>query len=165
MPYQYGMGLPPGIQLASPGKRIMARIIDWLIMLVVIVPIFVVIFALAGSTNTTNGGFESNLGFGGTILLSLAVEAVVVAYEISFTALKGATPGKMLMKVKVVREADGQLPGWGTATMRWLPQLVSVVCSLLSLALWIWAFVNLFANERRQTPFDLAAHTLVIDVG
>ena len=50
--------------------------------------------------------------------------------------------------------------------MRWVPNLVGLVPCLgpfLSLGLWIWALVNLFSNERRQTPFDLAAKTVVID--
>jgi hypothetical protein len=50
--------------------------------------------------------------------------------------------------------------------MRYVPnlvQLVPCVGGLLGLGLWIWALVNLFANPRRQTPFDLAAKTVVVD--
>ncbi len=89
-------------------------------------------------------------------------------YEIAFIAVKGQTPGKMLLKVRVVRETDGQIPGWGPATMRWVPTLVGLVpCvgSFLSLGLWIWALVNLFSHPKRQTPFDLAAKTVVITAG
>ena len=73
---------------------------------------------------------------------------------------------KMAMKVRVVRHSDGQIPGWGPAFMRWLPNLVGLVpCvgSLLSLGLMIWALVNLFSNPLRQTPFDLAAKTVVVN--
>ena len=82
-------------------------------------------------------------------------------------AAKGQTPGAMLVKVKVVRLSDGATPGAGPATMRWVPNLVGLIpClgPLLALGLWIWALVNLFSNPLRQTPFDLAAKTVVIDV-
>ena len=81
-----------------------------------------------------------------------------------FVALKGQTPGAMLVKVKVVRLSDGQTPGWGPAVLRWLPNLAGIACSLITLGLYIWGLVNLFSNERRQTPFDMAAKTVVIDV-
>ena len=90
-----------------------------------------------------------------------------IAYHVVMVALKGQTLGAMAVKVKVVRLSDGETPGWGPAILRWLPNAVGLVpyCgSCLSFGLMIWALVNLFNNERRQTPFDLAAKTVVIDV-
>ena len=107
--------------------------------------------------NTT--GFNASLGVGPTLLLSVGLMAIQALYHIAFVALKGQTPGAMVVKVRVVRLSDGQIPGWGPATMRYLPNAVGLIpcCvgSLLALGLWIWALVNLFSNERRQTPFQL----------
>ena len=167
-PYQYGYGIPTQGTLATPGKRILARIVDWLIMIVVIVPLYlVVIGASTGTSSSDSSGSSLGFGiaFGGLFVLLILVSVGQVLYEVGFIALKGATPGKMLLKVRVVRESDGQIPGWGPAFMRWLPTLVSLVpCvgGLLSLGLWIWALVNLFSNPKRQTPFDLAAKTVVV---
>ncbi len=173
-PYQYGSGLPGGANLAEPGKRIIGKIIDWVILTVIFIPVWIVIVAVGvGTTSTTTDqfgnttGVNSSFGLGGFFLLAIALSAIQVLYEVGFVALRGQTPGAMLMKVKVVRHADGQIPGWGPAFMRWLPNLVSLVpClgSFLSLGLWIWALVNLFNNPLRQTPFDLAAKTVVVDV-
>lgn len=161
-PYQYGVGLPHRADLAEPGTRIIARIIDWFIMLVVLIPLYLI---LIGSASSIDSGVGSGLFFGGSFLLMLAVTVGQVLYEVAFIAVKGQTPGKMLMKVKVVRDSDGQIPGWGPAFMRWVPNLVNLVpCfgGILGLGLIIWALVNLFSNPKRQTPFDLAAGTVVI---
>jgi uncharacterized RDD family membrane protein YckC len=157
------MGVPYQATLAEPGKRILARVVDWLIMAAVLIPLYLLLIgasAAGGSSDAANGLF-----FGGFFLFLLAATVGQVLYDVAFVAIKGQTPGKMLLKVKVVRDGDGQIPGWGPAFMRWLPNLVSLVpCigSFLSLGLIIWALVNLFSNPKRQTPFDLAAKTVVI---
>ena len=168
-PYQYGYGVPTRGTLATPGKRILARIVDWLIMVVVIVPLYLLVIGVSATSTTSESATFSagdGVALGGFFLMALLVTVGQVLYEVGFIAIKGATPGKMLLKVRVVRESDGQIPGWGPAFMRWVPTLVGLVpClgSFLSLGLWIWALVNLFSNPKRQTPFDLAAKTVVIE--
>ncbi len=165
-PYQYGVGAPRQTVLAQPGKRILGRILDWLIMMAVLLPFYFLLIG-ASSTTASSDGAPSGLFFGGFFAFMLVATVGQVMYEVAFVAVKGQTPGKMLMKVKVVRDADGQIPGWGPAFLRWAPNLVSLVpCvgSFLSLGLFIWSLVNLFSNPKRQTPFDLAAKTVVIAV-
>lgn len=162
-PYQYGTGVPSQVALAEPGKRIIARIIDWLIMAAVLVPMYFLLIGLGASSSGSDAA--SGLFVGGMFMFMILATLGQVAYEVAFIAIKGQTPGKMVMKVRVVRHSDGQIPGWGPAFMRWLPSLVGLVpCvgSLLSLGLMIWALVNLFSNPLRQTPFDLAAKTVVV---
>ena len=167
-PYQYGAGATGQFELAAPGKRILGRIIDWLIIAAVLVPVYILTVAVGATSSSSSDEFGASdgLALGGFFVFMLLATVGQVLYEVGFIAIKGATPGKMLMKVRVVREADGQLPGWGSAFLRWLPNLVGMVpCagSFLSLGLLIWALVNLFNNPKRQTPFDLAAKTVVID--
>lgn len=164
-PYQYGVGIPAQATLAEPGRRIVGRIIDGLIMAVVLVPLYLLL--VLGSTSAGDSGAANGIFFGGAFAFIIAATVGQVMYEVAFVAIKGQTPGKMVMKVKVVRESDGQIPGWGPAFMRWAPNLVSLVpClgSFLSLGLLIWSLVNLFSNPKRQTPYDLAAKTVVIAV-
>ncbi len=173
-PYQYGIGLPSSAVLASPGKRIGGYLIDVVILVVTIGLCWIPFFVLAASSSSTTVdeyGFTTNEMSGGAVaamLVALAITVVVpIAYHVVMVALKGQTLGAMAVKVKVVRLSDGETPGWGPAILRWLPNAVGLVpyCgSCLSFGLMIWALVNLFNNERRQTPFDLAAKTVVIDV-
>ncbi|UDY38105.1 RDD family protein [Dermatobacter hominis] len=155
--------------LASPGKRIGGFLIDFVIMVIINIPVAIVLFLVLAQTSTDSFGntYRADLGIGGQLLINLVSTLIWAAYHIGFVAVKGQTPGAMLVKVKVVRLADGQIPGGGPATLRVLPNFVGLIPCLgifLSIGLWIWALVNLFSNERRQTPFDLAAKTVVIDV-
>jgi len=160
--------------LASPGKRIGGYLIDVVILVVAIGLCWIPFFVLAASSSSTTYdeyGFANDELSGGAVaamLVALAITVVVpIAYHVVMVALKGQTLGAMAVKVKVVRLSDGETPGWGPAIMRWLPNAIGLVpyCGgCLSFGLMIWALVNLFNNERRQTPFDLAAKTVVIDV-
>jgi uncharacterized RDD family membrane protein YckC len=97
--------------------------------------------------------------------ISLAVSCV---YHVSFLRWRGATPGKMLLGLKVrLREAPGQLP-WGTIGLRWIGQngpsilgLLPYVGSLFGLypvidGLWpLW-------DSKRQALHDKIAKTNVV---
>jgi uncharacterized RDD family membrane protein YckC len=170
-PYQYGVGLPSNVALASPGKRIGGWLIDWVVLIVVLGVVWIIAaVVIAGSTTSQVNEFgfaEDEMSGGGVVAMLFAYGLTLVVpilYQIAFVALKGQTPGAMLVKVKIVRLSDGQTPGWGTSTLRWLPHLAGIACSLITIGLYIWGLVNLFNNDLRQTPFDLAAKTVVIDV-
>lgn len=76
-------------------------------------------------------------------------------YYTAFTALYGATPGKMALGLKVVR-TDERPVDWLTAFMR---EVVGKTLSTLPLGLgYLWAFFH----PRRQAWHDLIADTLVV---
>ncbi len=144
-----------------------------MILLIIAVPVYIVGIAAIGTSATTTtdsfGNTTTTAGAGGLGLffaLVIGVAVLQVLYHVGFVAVKGQTPGAMIVKVRVVRASDGQIPGWGPAFMRWVPNLVNFVpCvgGLLYLGLWIWALISLFTDTNRQTPFDKAAKTYVID--
>jgi uncharacterized RDD family membrane protein YckC len=77
------------------------------------------------------------------------------SYYVVFTALYGATPGKMLLGIRVVK-SDGSPVDWLTAFMR---EVVGKILSSLPLDLgFLWAFFH----PKRQTWHDLIANTLVV---
>lgn len=125
------------------------------------------IFGVSSETTTTTTNDEIDTAvFGGFILVLGILGILSILYEVGFIAIKGATPGKMLMKVQVVRLADGQVPGWGPSFMRWVLNLITIIPYLGSCVLLvanIWGLVNLFNHPMRQTPFDMIAKTVVID--
>ena len=91
---------------------------------------------------------------------------VVALYEIGFVTLKGATPGKMLFRFKVVQIADGQSPPPGSvAAMRYAPSLLSVVPFLGSILYLIVLGLSLYwltSDPDRQSIFDRAGKTFVV---
>ncbi|WP_243091205.1 RDD family protein [Thermus neutrinimicus] len=132
--------------IASPWRRLMASFLDGLIL----VALSFLLMTLAGVNplvQTTS--FTQDLLF--NWLPSWA-------YYVVFTALYGATPGKMALGLKVVR-TDGQPVDWLTAFMR---EVVGKTLSTLPLLLgYLWAFFH----PKHQAWHDLIADTLVVRPG
>lgn len=167
-------GAPPGYvpfgqqgsattaNLASPGQRIGARLIDWIIWIVVTVVIAIVFGASFVATGGDAAGAFSGLIAG----------ALVVAYEVGMVATRGATLGKMALGLKVVNE-DGSPPDLKVAAMRMILYIASIVIGLLPLlgglfglaliVVGIVSLVFLFTDDNRQAVWDKIANTLVVD--
>ena len=167
-------GVPAGVTIAGMGSRLGARVLDGILILIVYLilsAVFVSSLTRSDLTYSTdaNGNLVSSGGpsSGFVVLFFVAILLVVVitfAYEVVMIALKGATLGKMALGVKVVREADGQVPGWGPAALRWIipiaPSIIPFVGSLGTLVVFLSPF---FDNSGRQQGWhDKIAKTLVI---
>jgi uncharacterized RDD family membrane protein YckC len=81
---------------------------------------------------------------------------IVVAYFICFWGWRGQTPGKMVMRIGIVR-FDGNKIGWGGAVLRFLGYIISI---LLFLSGFFWVALD----TRRQGFHDKIADTFVITV-
>jgi uncharacterized RDD family membrane protein YckC len=89
--------------------------------------------------------------------LYLVAYLPIIFYTLAFESLlEGQTPGKRLMKIKVIK-IDGYQAGFGDYLMRWFMRLVD-----------IWLFFGLIGiitmanNKKRQRLGDIAAGTAVI---
>ena len=85
-------------------------------------------------------------------LISYLVPAVLV---IAFWNRKGATPGKMLIRARVVDAASGGAPRLGQLVVRYLGYFLSIMPFMLGL-LWV-AF-----DRRKQGWHDKLARTVVV---
>ena len=149
------------MNLASGGMRVAARLIDGLIMVVIFVPLWFLVFA---TTETGNGQVNTSVGFGGFIGLTLLALGVGFANEIVLVALKGGSAGKLILGLRVVK-ASGGPADWGTAFVRYSPNLVSVIpClgSILGFVLTITNLVLVFSDTNHQSVYDKVAKTYVI---
>ena len=146
-------------ELASPGKRLVARIID--VAIIVAVAVFL---AIAGIVTLGSSADDSAValfaGLGGIAMFFV----LFLVYEPTFIALKGQTLGKMAMRIMVVRADDGEVPGWGKAIGRWiLPGLLSVIPVVGGLLVLI-VYLSLLWDDRRQGWHDKMGTTVVINV-
>ncbi len=139
--------------LADPGQRLLARIIDGVLLAVAFFIVFFVLTFLAG-------GFEDE-GLGAAAALAILVPfAGVILYEVGLTATRGQTVGKMAMGIKVVDMATGREPGWGPSFVRWVIPVVMGFVPFLTLVDALW----LLWDTNRQCLHDKPAKTLVIRI-
>ena len=85
-------------------------------------------------------------------------------YQIGFIIWRGQTPGKIVLRMKVVDESTDAIPGLGTATVRWLIPAAAATVPLVGVVALGVIYGALLFNPRRQGIHDRAARTVVIDL-
>jgi uncharacterized RDD family membrane protein YckC len=162
-----GFGTPAGLVPADMGKRLLARIIDGVLVGIVYSVIFTLFFAGGAATvrvDPVTGELNSaGRGFLATLFLAMFILGVIgVLYEVVLIALRGATVGKQLMGIKVVQEGNGALPGWGPSALRWLiPFVGSFLCYIGGIVVYLSPFFD--STKRNQGWHDKVAKTLVVN--
>jgi uncharacterized RDD family membrane protein YckC len=166
-PQPYGTGGWSGMQapaavagaLASYGQRVGAFLIDGVINAVALAPGYLLL--LTGAAAAGDGG-----GAGGG-LAAIGALLLLVGWLFSIWNMgwrQGATGqsfGKGIMKIKLVRMADGQPPGGGLGLARLfirggLGAVTGGIYSLLTLLWPLW-------DEQRQSLDDKILSTLVVE--
>ena len=161
------LGTGGTVELASPGARLGARIIDIAIMVVAAIVIFFVIFAGAiglNSDDSTVTDEEAAAIVGGFVLAAAAFVIAGALYEVTMIALKGQTLGKMATSIRVVRADNGLLPGWGKSIGRWIIPAVLGFVPFVGWILSLLVYISLTWDRTRQGWHDKAAATLVVKV-
>jgi uncharacterized RDD family membrane protein YckC len=75
-------------------------------------------------------------------------------YDIYFIGSTGQTPGKKLMKLRVLGD-DGQRVGYKTATIRWLGEMVTIHSTFLL------GYLSIIIDARKKALHDKIAGTIV----
>ena len=148
---QTTLGTGEQVELASPGNRLLAHIIDMLILMVM-----GFLFGILDAISSLLLPYSEML----SLYLTLFPLVIGILYIVVLIALKGQTLGKMAMKVRVVQEDDGSIPGWGKSIIRWLVPsiLFIVICPGLI------CYLSIIWDKRKQGWHDKVANTLVIKV-
>jgi uncharacterized RDD family membrane protein YckC len=129
------LGMPP---LAHWGLRVGAAVIDGAISYV---PNRVVYYAL--------GRGHSGSLWGATVSLIIAL---ILWYAVGTT---GRTPGKRAVGIRLLREADGSVLGFGRAAGRWFLHILDAICCGIGYLWPLW-------DGKRQTFADKIAHSVVV---
>ena len=162
--------------LASPWRRLAARVIDYLIFL----PVFIVLLApvisdivddfdriadLPSDQQSREIEQTVNDAFDDRVLIAIAALGVsVFVYEVAMLAWRGATLGKLAVGIRVIplRERARTSLSLGTATLRTgLPSLVGLIPYIGPLGQAIDALWCLW-DPRRQCLHDKVASTVVV---
>ena len=142
---QYQRAQSPGpvrvsfVQGVGVGPRLLATIVD-----------AIIIGVVAGIIGLFIGTYIGDYATGVEVLIALA-------YYMILEAIYGATLGKKLFHLRVVR-IDGRAPiGWNEAFLRTVMRVVDVLPFF-----YIVGAISIWATMRNQRLGDLVAHTIVI---
>jgi uncharacterized RDD family membrane protein YckC len=155
---QTGVGVP-----ASMGSRLLARIIDGLIIGVpaaIVLGILIANVVHKSTCSTDQFGGErctTNGGLGAVLLVYLLVFLVALFYELYFLGVKGATPGKMMLGIKVVDTQSGGPIGMGRAFLRYI--VLAATGAVCTLGYWSPFFDG---SRRYQGWHDKASNDFVV---
>lgn len=135
------------LQLASFTKRVLAMLIDD-----IVVSILILFILIDGFANAKTA--EDTILYVQQFLLEMVL--VKVIYQTFFIMQFGATPGKMLTKTRVILQDSVENPTIGIALLR---AIIRVTNDFIFFLGFIWGFFD----PNRQTLHDKASKTLVID--
>ena len=139
-------GPAPGVEFAGYGARIVAYIVD-----AVLLGLVTGILAFVGILLAGDGS-----GVLTTILIGFAVIASI-AYFPFFWQRDGRTPGMQLFGIRAVRDKDGGPLGWGSAILRLIGFAIDSIIFGLPIG-YLWALVD----KRRRCWHDLIGSTVVV---
>jgi len=152
-------GPAPGIEFAGHGSRLVAYLLDSVLITVVVIAIAIVAGAVfvGGLTIDDSGTTASVSGPAvvSAVIAFLVIFAISLVYFPYFWARGGQTPGMMPFRLRVVRDQDGGRIGWGTAWLRLLGMWAAA-------AVFYLGFIWIFIDGRRRGWHDLIAGTVVI---
>jgi uncharacterized RDD family membrane protein YckC len=136
-------------EVASIGDRVVAALIDVLIMVGYMIAITILLSLLSTLVNPVESGFG--------IALWIVFYLPIFFYDLLCeTFLDGQSFGKRLRKIKVVK-IDGTQPGIGSYFLRWLIKPADVYFTYGSIGV-----ITIFINGKGQRLGDIAANTTVI---
>lgn len=127
--------------IASVGERLLAHLLDYCFFLAYF---FLMIF------------FESLLKLSG-VTIAIIILLPMVFYDLFFEIVyNGQNPGKMIMKIKVVK-LDGSSPEFSSYLLRWIFRIIDNLLITGSIAI-----ITMLFNGKGQRLGDLAAGTTII---
>lgn len=157
--------VPLAFALASIGNRFLAAAIDHLLQFFTIILVVIIFLAAAGSS--TSAAIESGEGFLASApkwtiaIMILAVFLLFTGYFIFFEWLwNGQTPGKRLLKLRVIRDDGRPITLWESAArnlLRIFDAIPGFVVPIYSVGL-----IVIFLSGRDQRVGDIFAGTVVI---
>jgi uncharacterized RDD family membrane protein YckC len=146
------LGPAPGVRFASHGGRLLAYVVDVILVSVLVTVVTIALGIVVGALAIA--GADALAALGGLLIL-IALLAVSLGYFPWFWVKGGATPGMRIFRLKVVRDRDGGPLGWGEAFLRLFGFWVSSLVFYLGFA-WI------LIDKRRRGWHDIIAGTVMV---
>ena len=157
-----GIGLPPGVRLASYGQRAAALLLDALFGFLLAIPgiVLIIIGVVRAEDRGSFDGVSTTLIVLGA-LLEVAAVIVQLWNQGWRQGAQGWSWGKQVLRIKLLRIADGQPPSGGVGLGRLLVRglLGGVTGGVYTVLTYLWPLWD----ERRQTLDDKIFSTIVAE--
>ena len=152
-----------GVVLAPMGRRMAAFLIDLILAYILIIPILLVVLIIGlpdtlvqlmlYSSHPQAGGPPISLA--DNILIQVLILGGIALYMAGFHGAHGKTPGKQLLRLRVVNET-GHNPSLARALARGLVLSFSIF-------LYLFPLLYVFLQPQRRALHDLLAGTCVVE--
>ena len=167
---------PAGLLLADVPNRIMALVLDIIILSVIGFGLAWLFGGLVNEPGSLDSAGRSLDVVAFLVVLALQA-AISLAYFVGFWTRSGATPGMRLLGLRVGDESDGRPLGARPAVLRWLilglpallasltiyvPDAIGVILGALGA---VWLLLLLYSMAQRPTKQgaqDRIAHSIVV---
>jgi uncharacterized RDD family membrane protein YckC len=150
----FGQATGQTVQVIGFGRRLLAYLIDAILLSIVGNVVGVVVGLVIGLAGAAAGGSSEEVGAAAQLVAGCLGFLIGVGYYVGFWATTGQTLGKMALGIKVI-SVDGSPVSWGKAGLRYLGYIVSGLVLALGF-IWI-AF-----DPQRQGWHDKIAGTYVV---
>lgn len=154
MKLKQGMQVSGTVSYAGFGIRLMAKIIDWIVLMVAQTLIFIPVFLVLGLGGKPDPEESADMITGFMGIIFFIQTALPLVYTTWFVGKYAATPGKMICKLKIVRSSQEKV-SYPRALARAFAEWISG--SIFA----IGYFMALF-DEQNRTLHDRICDTLVI---
>jgi uncharacterized RDD family membrane protein YckC len=173
---------PAGLFYADVPNRIIAYIIDLILLAIIGFLVSLVLGGLLGGV-TTSASLESaggDLNLGPFVVVSLVQLVISFGYFGYFWSVQRSTPGMRAMSLQIGDETDGHSISWGQAFTRWLvlgiPSILSTFSASINTGLsllfgligFIWLIGLLYSiaqSPTKQGYHDRFARTIMVKTG
>jgi uncharacterized RDD family membrane protein YckC len=145
-------GPAPGLRFAPHGPRLVAYIIDGILLTVAVTVVAIVLVILTAGLAAVGAVPLAVLA---GLLTFLAAFLIGIGYFPWFWAHGGATPGMRIFNLRLVRDRDGGPIGWGEAILRLVGLWVAGAVFYLG---YIWILID----KRHRGWQDLIAGTVMV---
>lgn len=142
----------PGDPLAAINRRIGARFLDWMLLLIIWIP-------LAGVASEQIDGSVTTPKWAVVVWM-----AIVVIYEVGFVAWRGQTLGKIALGIQLVSLKDGRLLSLPAAVTRVLPvAFAMLVLDIFFPIAMVFVYFSAAFMKHSRGVLDLMAGSVVIE--
>ena len=149
-------GPAPGVEFAGYGARLIAYLLDGLLLSVVILAIWLVLGVVLVGASSGDG--EAGGAAVAVMVIVLGASVLIsLLYFPYFWQRSGTTPGMSVFKIKVVRDRDGGPVTWGSAILRYIGFIIDTIVFGIPIG-FLWVFFD----KRRRAWHDLIGGTVVV---